>query len=77
LGGLVLEDVAQLSISCAMVTPSLVKVGEIRGLCNTTYWPLGPSVVLTASASLFTPASMDRRASVSNFNFLCATSRPP
>src|SRR5918999_2070583 len=64
------------SISCAMVTPSLVKVGEIRGLCNTTYWPLGPSVVLTASASLFTPASIDRRASVSNLSFLCATNPP-
>ena len=61
------------SISCAMLTPSLVMVGEIRGLCSTTYWPFGPSVVLTALASLFTPASMDRRASVSNLSFLCAT----
>src|ERR671915_276092 len=59
-----------------MVTPSLVMVGEIRGLCNTTYWPFGPRVVLTASASLFTPASIDRRASVSNLSFLCATNPP-
>src|SRR3954471_390076 len=64
------------SISCAIDTPSLVMVGEIRGLCNTTYRPLGPSVVLTASASLFTPATMDLRASVSKLKFLCATLPP-
>ena len=44
------------SISRAMVTPSLVIVGEPNFLSSTTYWPLGPSVTLTASASLLTPA---------------------
>src|SRR5215212_7253566 len=61
------------SISRAMVTPSLVMVGDPNFLSNTTYWPLGPSVTLTASASLFTPASSARRASVSNLISLCAT----
>ncbi len=61
------------SISRAMVTPSLVIVGEPNFLSNTTYCPLGPSVTFTASASLFTPASSARRASVLNFSSLCAT----
>ncbi len=58
------------SISRAIVTPSLVMVGEPNFLSSTTYWPLGPSVTLTASASLLTPASSARRASVSNLSSL-------
>ena len=58
------------SISRAIVTPSLVIVGEPNFLSSTTYWPLGPSVILTASASLFTPASSARRASVLNLLFV-------
>src|SRR5215210_3831653 len=61
------------SISRAMVTPSLVIVGDPNFLSKTTYWPLGPSVTLTASASLFTPASSARRASLLNLSSLCAT----
>jgi hypothetical protein len=39
------------SISLATVTPSLVIVGEPNFLSMTTLRPLGPSVILTASAS--------------------------
>ena len=43
------------SISFATVTPSLVMVGAPNFLSITTFRPLGPSVTLTASASLSTP----------------------
>ena len=43
------------SISLAMVTPSLVIRGEPYFLSSTTFLPLGPSVILTVSASLSTP----------------------
>src|SRR5580658_5506311 len=56
------------SISRAMETPSLVMVGAPNFLPKTTLRPLGPSVTLTASANLSTPASRPRRASSSNFN---------
>src|SRR4028118_486979 len=65
------------SISCAIVTPSLVTVGESNALCKITYWPFGPSVALTASASLLTPDSSALRASMSNLSFLGAIDRPP
>src|SRR6266545_1242953 len=66
------------SISLAMVTPSLVMVGAPHFLSRTTLRPFGPSVIDTASASLFTPASRARRASSSNFSILAATwSAPP
>ena len=58
------------SISRAMETPSLVMVGAPNFLSRTTLRPFGPSVTLTASASLFTPASRARRASSSNFRIL-------
>src|SRR6266849_5299245 len=58
------------SISLAMVTPSLVIVGAPNFLSMTTLRPLGPSVTLTASASLLTPASRPRRALSSNFSCL-------
>src|SRR5512145_3019717 len=54
------------SISRAIDTPSLVMVGAPHFLSSTTLRPLGPSVTLTASASLFTPTSRARRASSSN-----------
>ncbi len=43
------------SISFATVTPSLVMVGAPYFFSITTLRPLGPSVTLTASASVFTP----------------------
>src|SRR5580692_6412757 len=55
------------STSRAMVTPSLVMVGAPNFLSMTTLRPLGPSVTLTVSASLLTPASRPRRAASSNF----------
>ena len=58
------------SISRAMDTPSLVMVGAPNFFSSTTLRPLGPSVTLTASASLLTPASRARRASSSNFRIL-------
>jgi hypothetical protein len=49
-------------ISFAIVTPSFVTTGFIS-LSIATYLPLGPSVILTVSATLLTPARSDRRAS--------------
>ncbi len=60
------------STSFAIVTPSLVIVGGPHFLSSTTLWPLGPSVIATASASLLTPASSERRASSLNFSSLAA-----
>src|SRR5437764_1961437 len=51
------------SISLATVTPSLVTVGDPNFFSMTTLRPLGPSVTLTASASLLTPWRMRCRAS--------------
>ena len=50
------------SISLAMETPSFVIVGAPHFFSRTTLRPFGPSVTRTASASLFMPASSDRRA---------------
>ena len=61
------------SISLAIVTPSLVIVGAPHFLSRTTFCPLGPSVIATASASLSTPASRPRRASSPNFSSFEAT----
>src|ERR1700712_1985197 len=57
-----------------MVTPSLVIIGEPNFLSITTLRPRGPSVTLTESASLLTPRSRARRASVLNARFLAAMS---
>ena len=62
LGAHVLEVVFELDF-LATVTPSLVMVGEPNFLSMTTFRPLGPSVTLTASASLLTPLRMFWRAS--------------
>ena len=64
------------STSRAMVTPSLVMVGAPNFLSMTTLRPLGPSVTLTVSASLVTPASRPRRAASSNFRILDIVGRP-
>src|SRR5262245_52801592 len=56
------------SMSLAIVTPSFVMVGAPHFLSSTTFWPLGPSVMATASASLSTPASRPRRASSPNLS---------
>jgi hypothetical protein len=50
------------SISLAMETPSLVIVGAPHFFSRTTLRPFGPRVTRTASASLFIPASSERRA---------------
>src|SRR5262245_56611982 len=51
------------SISLATVTPSLVTVGEPKLFWRMTVRPLGPSVTLTARASLPMPRRMASRAS--------------
>src|SRR5215469_7284055 len=60
------------SISLAMVTPSLVIVGEPNFLSSTTLRPLGPIVTLTASARMFAPRSSARRALSSNTSCFAA-----
>ncbi len=60
------------SISFATETPSLVTVGAPKDLSSTTLRPLGPSVVLTASAKMLIPANMRWRASSPNFTSLAA-----
>src|SRR3954469_2755194 len=60
------------SISFATETPSLVTVGEPNERSSTTLRPLGPSVTLTASARMFTPAIMRTRAFSLNLTSLAA-----
>src|SRR6516225_9461990 len=64
------------SISLATVTPSLVTVGEPKLFWRMTLRPLGPSVTLTARASLDTPLRMASRASWSNAICLAAIVSP-
>src|SRR5438105_3948149 len=47
------------SISFATVTPSLVMTGAPNFFSITAFRPLGPSVILTASARMFTPRRID------------------
>src|SRR5690348_6583458 len=54
------------SISFATVTPSWVTVGAPNFLSSATLRPFGPSVVLTALASVSTPSFSDCRAAVLN-----------
>ena len=63
------------SISLAIVTPSLVMVGEPNFLSSTTFRPLGPIVIFTASATLSTPLLRWARASTSNSS--CLAMVPP
>src|SRR6478752_8244991 len=60
-----------------METPSLVIVGAPHFFSRTTLRPLGPSVTLTASASVFMPRSRPRRASSSNAMILAMRVGPP
>ncbi len=64
------------SISLAIDTPSLVIVGAPNFLSSTTLRPFGPRVTRTASASLLTPASSERRASSSNFSIFAIDINP-
>src|SRR6266540_1933758 len=63
------------SMSRAIVTPSLVIVGEPNFLSRTTLRPFGPIVTRTASASRSMPFLSDRRATSSKMsclaNFVC------
>src|SRR5512134_2678399 len=58
------------SISFATVTPSWVTVGAPHFLSRATLRPLGPRVVLTASARASTPRFRETRASSRNCNCL-------
>src|SRR5215213_4779907 len=58
------------AISLATVTPSWVTVGAPYFLSSATLRPLGPSVVLTALASVSTPSFKDWRAAVLNSRIL-------
>src|SRR6478735_5832650 len=60
-----------------METPSLVIVGAPHFFSRTTLRPFGPSVTLTASASVFIPRSRPRRASSSNAMILAMRVGPP
>src|SRR5215217_5346085 len=66
------SNLSESSISLATVTPSLVIRGAPKLFSSTTLRPLGPSVTLTASASVVTPLSILVRASVENFTSLAA-----
>ncbi len=57
------SNLSSSSISFATDTPSLVIVGAPKDLSRTTLRPFGPSVTLTALASVFTPFSILLRAS--------------
>ena len=59
------------SISLATVTPSWVTVGAPNFLSIATLRPRGPSVVLTASATVSTPRLSARRASSLKQDLLC------
>src|SRR6185503_10776406 len=58
------------SMSRAMVTPSLVIVGEPNFLSSTTFRPLGPIVTRTASARRSMPLLSERRAVSSKLSCL-------
>ena len=60
------SNLSSSSISLATVTPSLVTVGAPQDFSMTTLRPRGPSVTLTASASVLTPARMRRARASSN-----------
>src|SRR5690242_9212037 len=62
------------SISLATVTPSLVTVGAPQDFSITTLRPRGPSVTLTALASVLRPCAICARALASNKISLAAIS---
>ncbi len=65
------------SMSRAIVTPSLVIVGEPNFLSRTTFRPLGPMVTLTASARWSMPRFSERRALSSKMICLANLTLPP
>src|SRR5258708_28716494 len=65
------------SMSRAIVTPSLVMVGEPNFLSSTTLRPLGPIVTLTASARRSMPRFSERRAVSSKMICLDNSDVPP
>src|SRR6185436_10536856 len=65
------------SMSRAMVTPSLVIVGEPNFLSRTTLRPLGPIVTRTASARRSIPRFSERRAVSSKMICLANLETPP
>src|SRR6188474_861672 len=65
------------SMSRAIVTPSLVIVGEPNFLSRTTLRPFGPIVTLTASARRSMPFLSERRAVSSNVSCLANVRVPP
>ena len=65
------------SMSRAMVTPSLVIVGEPNFLSRTTLRPFGPIVTLTASARRSMPRLSERRAVSSKMSCLANSNVPP
>ena len=64
------------SMSRAIVTPSLVIVGEPNFLSRTTLRPLGPIVTLTASARRSMPFLSERRAVSSKMSCLAKVMPP-
>src|SRR3954465_1412007 len=64
------------SMSRAIVTPSLVIVGDPNFLSRTTLRPLGPMVTRTASARRSTPRLSDRRAVSSKISCLAKVVPP-
>src|SRR4051794_26167151 len=65
------------SMSRAIVTPSLVIVGEPNFLSRTTLRPFGPIVTLTASARRSMPRLSERRAVSSKMSCLANSCVPP
>src|SRR5215472_3965078 len=59
------SNLSSSSISLATVTPSLVTTGEPKLFSMITFRPFGPSVTLTAFASVLTPRMMASEAWVS------------
>src|SRR3989440_3181679 len=72
----IFSNASSSSISFAIVTPSFVIVGEPNFLSSTTFRPLGPMVIRTASATLSTPRLSAERASAS-YASCFAIDRPP
>jgi len=64
-----LANLSSNSISFATETPSFVILGAPKDLSRTTFLPLGPNVVLTALARIFTPATSLFLASSPNFTY--------
>src|SRR3989344_4747417 len=66
----IFSNLSSRSISLAMVTPSLVMVGEPKPLSRTACRPAGPKVIFTALATVSTPFFILMRAASSNSNCL-------